>query len=69
MLGSVAEPITAQQNKSAKLCRINYSERNFVERAHDHVAENVALLRHGAFCSTKIHQKVEKHLENMKACS
>ena len=46
-----------------------HSKRNFVERVH--AAENVALSRHGAFCSSKVHQNVEKHspehLENMES--
>jgi hypothetical protein len=45
-----------------------HSKRNFVERVH--AAENLALSRHGAFNSKKIHRNPEigsdEHLENME---
>ena len=46
-----------------------HSKRNFVERVH--AAENDALSRRGAFCSSKIHKKSEphsdEHFQNMEA--
>ena len=46
-----------------------HSKRNYVERVH--AAENVALSRHGPFCSSQIYPNADKnspeHLENMEA--
>lgn len=56
----------------SKICQRSFAEynskRNFVERVH--ASENLALSRHGAFSSKRIHPKAEigsaKHLENME---